>query len=272
MESIEGDDPILNEGFLTASWPPPIAILSGSNDWEYARRTTPDVKGTTRWNPLLPAVDGGMGSLADAVKHRAIPFVGFCGGAQILALLEARTDGSGAEIDAILRRNTGRPIRGFAPEAALIRAWPGESRPTTKVTFDKNDSLFADLAFPGGRSTTHAFPQSHLDLVRPEAFLPRGPLARMRIVASSLFCSPAVVASLRAPAVEKNPSGLGRCSRVTEVFRSRGDTWPVIGAQFHAEQRDFTTAPGGDPPEAIADARLFVAAIYEEIVDAYLHR
>lgn len=272
LESIEGDDPALNEAFLTSSFPAPIAVLSGSNDWEYARRTTPDVKGTTRWNPLLSAREGGMGDLADAVKHRAAPFVGFCGGAQILALLEARTDGAGSEIDAVLRRNTGRPIRGFAPEAALIRAWPGEARPTTKVTFDRTDSLFADLAAVSGRSITHAFPQSHLDLVRPEAFLPGGPLARLQIVATSLFCSPAVVASLRAPAIVKNPTGSGRCSRVTEVFRSRGADWPLIGAQFHPEQRDFAVAPAGDPPEAIADARMFVAATYEEIVDAYLRR
>ncbi len=267
LESIEGDDPALGEAFLTASWPPPIAVLSGSNDWEYARRTAPNTTGTTKWNPLLPARDGGMGALASAVKRRTVPFVGFCGGAQILALLEARTDGSGAEIDAVLRRNTGRPIRGFAPASALIRAWPGEGRPPTRVVFDGTDSLFADLASPSGRTTTHAFPQSHLDLVRPEAFLDSGPLARMRIVATSQFCSPAVMASLRPPAVEKSPNGL-RCTRVTEVFRSRDGAWPVIGAQFHAEQRDF--AAPGDPPEAVADARLFVAATYEEIVDAYL--
>jgi hypothetical protein len=272
LESIEGDDPALTEGFLTASWPPPIAVLSGSNDWEYARRTAPNTSGTTKWNPLLPARDGGMGALATAVKHRAVPFVGFCGGAQILALLEARTDGSGAEIDAILRRNTGRPIRGFAPASSLIRAWPGEGRPAPRVVFDKNDSLFADLASASGRSTTHAFPQSHLDLVRPEAFLDSAPLARLRIVATSQFCSPAVVASLHAPSVEKNPAGVGRCARVTEVFRSRDGAWPIIGAQFHAEQRDFPAPLAGDPPEAVADARMFVAATYEEIVDAYLRR
>lgn len=266
LESIEGDDPALSESFLAASWPPPIAVLSGSNDWEYARRTTPNTKGTTRWNPLLPAREGGMGDLADAVKHRAIPFVGFCGGAQILALLEARRDGSGSEIDAVLRRNTGRPIRGFAPESALIRAWPGESRPAPRVTFDRNDALFADLAFPNGRSATHAFPQSHLDLVRPDAFANGGPLAGFRIVATSLFCSPGVVASL-------NPvNGIGRCSKVTEVFRSRDGAWPIIGAQFHPEMRDYTQPPAGDPAEAVADARLFVAAAYEEILDAYLRR
>lgn len=274
LESIEGDDPALSEAFLTASWPPPISVLSGSNDWEYARRTTPDITGTTRWNPLLSSHDGGMGDLAGAVKHRAAPFIGFCGGAQILALLEARADGSGREIDAVLRRNTGRPIRGFAPESSLIRAWPGESRLAPRVTFDKSDPLFADLAFPSGRSATHAFPQSHLDLVRPDAFAPGGPLARLRVVATSLFCSPVVVASLNPIAFEKNPSGAGRCSRVTEVFRSNDEAhgWPVIGAQFHAEQRDYAQPPPGDPPEAVADARLFVAAAYEEILDSYLSR
>lgn len=269
VESIEGDDPALGEAFLTASFPPPITVLSGSNDWEYARRTAENAGGTTRWNPLLPAREGGMSALASAVKRRAAPFVGFCGGAQILALLEARTDGSGAEIDAVLRHNTGRPIRGLAPRAALIRAWPGESRPPTRVDFDKTDSLFADLASPSGRTATHGFPQSHLDLVRPEAFVDGGPLARMRVVATSQFCSPAVLASLRPPSVEKGAKGV-RCTRVTEVFRSRDGAWPVIGAQFHAEQRDFAAPAPGDPPEAVADARMFVAATYEEIVDAYL--
>lgn len=273
LESIEGDDPALTEAFLTASWPPPISVLSGSNDWEYARHTTPDMTtGTTKWNPLLPAQQGGMGDLADAVKHRAAPFVGFCGGAQILALLESRSDGSGREIDAVLRRNTGRPIRGFAPESSLIRAWPGETRLAPRVTFDKSEPLFADLAFPSGRSATRAFPQSHLDLVRPDAFAPGAPLSGFRVVATSLFCSPVVVASLNPMAFEKNPSGTGRCSRVTEVFRSKGTSWPIIGAQFHAEQRDYAQPPPGDPPEAVADARLFVAAAYEEILDSYLGR
>lgn len=270
LEAMEGDDPTLSSAWLASSWPPPIVVLSGSNDWEYARRTSLSAKGRTRWNPLLSAHEGGMGDLARAVKTRAAPFVGFCGGAQILALLEAKKDGSGGEIDEILRRNTGRPIRGFATTASLIRGWPGEGAMPPRVTFDPNDPLFVDLAGPSHRNTTHGFPQSHLDLVRPEAFAPGGPLARMQIVASSLFCSPSVVASLHPLAVTPNPTGAGRCARVTEVFRSVGGPWPIVGAQFHAEQRDFDTPAPGDPAESVADARMFVAAAYEEILDVYL--
>jgi len=269
IESIEGDDPVLDERWLTASSPPPIVFLSGSNDWDYARRTTVSASGRTRWNPLREARDGGMGSLAGAVRNRAVPFVGFCGGAQILALLEARRDGSGDEIDDVLRRNTGRPIRGFAPESSLIRAWPGENGAAVPVAFDPRDSLFADIG-AGGRTMTRAFPEAHLDLIRPDAFEPGRPLQRMQILATSVFCSPVVVASLRATAMAPNPSGKGRCARVTEAFRARDGAWPLIGVQFHPEQRDFAVAPPGDPPEAIADARLFLAAAYEEIIDAYL--
>jgi hypothetical protein len=270
LESIEGDDAALDAAFLTASWPPPIVVLSGSNDWDYARRTTASAKGRTRWNPLRSAREGGMGGLASAVKGRVAPFLGFCGGAQILALLEARRDGSGDEIDAVLRRNTGRPIRGFASSASLIRAWPGEGLYAPRVTFDVADPLFTDLAGPTRRTTTRGFPQSHLDLVRPEAFVPDGPLHDFRVVATSLFCSPAVSASLGPIAMAPNPSGVGRCARVTEVFRAGTGRWPLVGAQFHAEQRDFDSAAVGDPPESAADARLFVAAAYEAIVDAYL--
>ncbi|MBI2394486.1 MAG: hypothetical protein HYV09_33255 [Deltaproteobacteria bacterium] len=271
LESIAGDDPLLRADWLRASWPPPIVVLSGSNDWEYARRTSIAPKGRTRWNPLLPAKLGGMGDVADAIQSRAAPFLGFCGGAQLIALLEARRDGSGDEIDAVLRRNNGRLIRGFAPASSLIRAWPGEAHLSPRVTFDPRDALFADLAGPSLRNTTQAFPQSHLDLIRPEAFDERGPLARFEVLATSLFCSSTVVASLHPVAATKNPNGAGRCARVTEVFRARpGEGWPIVGAQFHAEQRDFSTPPPGDPPEAVADARLFVAGAYEEVIDAYL--
>lgn len=270
LEAIEGDDPAFERGWLTASWPPPVAVLSGSNDWDYARKTSVSSKGRTRWNPLLPAREGGMGDLEAAVKARATPFLGFCGGAQILALLEAKKDGNGDEIDAVLRRNTGRLIRGFATNASLIRSWPGEKQPPPRVTFEPTDPLFVDLAGPSHRNATLTFPQSHLDLVRPEAFASGGPLERFQILATSLFCSPAVVASLHPLAFAPNPSGAGRCARVTEVFRARHGRFPLIGAQFHAEQRDFDSVPAGEPPESAADARMFVAAAWEEIVDAYI--
>lgn len=267
LESIEADDPLLEERFLMASWPPPITVLSGSNDWDYAHKTVISPKGRLRWNPLRPAREGGLGDLASAVKHRAAPFFGFCGGAQLLALLEARTDdGVEEEIDAVLRRNTGRFIRAFVKDDAFIRSWPGEPAPRRAVVFAADDLLFSDLAGPTRRTRTFGFPESHLDMVRPEAFLPGAPLAGFEVLASSTFCSPSVVAGLHAP---KDPAG-HRCTKVTEVFRSKGGRWPIIGSQFHAEQRDFDRPAPGEPAESVADARLFVAAAYEQVLDAYL--
>ena len=46
--------------------------------------------------------------------------------------------------------------------------------------------------------------------------------------------------------------------------------WPIIGAQFHAEQTRLRDPGPGDPPESVADARLFFAAAYEQMVDAYV--
>jgi hypothetical protein len=68
-----------------------------------------------------------------------------------------------------------------------------------------------------------------------------------------------------------NPSGPGSCDTVTEAFRSNDGGCPIIGTQFHAEQRDFSTPGPGDPPESIADARLFFDAAYEQMVSAYVH-
>jgi hypothetical protein len=76
----------------------------------------------------------------------------------------------------------------------------------------------------------------------------------MDVIAESAFCA---------------ADGTGECSTIPEAFRSRDRAWPIIGAQFHAEQRDFASAAPGDPPESVADPRLFIAAVYEEMVDAY---
>jgi hypothetical protein len=314
LESIEGDDPGFDERWLAASWPPPITILSGSNDWDYARASYRPAKGRMTWNPLESSERGGMGGLAKAVAARVAPFVGFCGGAQILALLEARRDRRGHEIDAILRRNGGRPIRGVATDAALVRAWPGETRPRVEIRFDPKDPLFADVA-AHGRTTSRAFAVSHFDYVRPQAFAPGGPLERLELVATSLACAQSPVAALQAAAREP------RCIQVTQAFRSRAGPWrsarddvapcdrctgpwrsarddvapcdrctgpwrsarndvapcdrctgpwPLVGTQFHPEQRDFATVEGDDDPASTADPRLFLASVYEEIVDAYV--
>ncbi len=279
LESIEGDDPLLDAQFLAQSSPPPIAVLSGSNDWDYAHDTGPDAAHPRRWHwdPLRDARAGGMGQLAVAVRNRVAPFLGFCGGAQILGLLEARrSDGTSSEgdlhtIDRILKRTSGRPIRGFARPAEVERAWPTDPHPVrAKIQFLPSDPLFADLAGPWLRSTTQALPESHADALRLDAFLPGNPLERFDVVATSAFCGADVVPGGGGDPPFANPSGPGFCETVPEAFRSRDRAWPVIGAQFHAEQRDFTNAAPGDPPESTADPRLFLAAAYETMIDAYV--
>src|SRR5260370_36491139 len=169
LEAIEGDDPQLDGQLLTQSSPPPLAVLSGSNDWDYALETGPDRAKPKfwHWDPLRGARLGGMGQLARTVRSRRAPFLGFCGGAQILALLEARRGETSAEddlrtIDRVLRRTSGRPIRGFAPPVDVERAWPTDPHPLrAKIQFVPNDPLFTDLAGPLRRSTTHALSQLH---------------------------------------------------------------------------------------------------------------
>lgn len=279
LEAIEGDDPLLDAQLLSQSSPPPIAVLSGSDDWDYADQTGPDPKRPRfwHWDPLRDARGGGMAQLAPAVRQRVAPFIGFCGGAQLLALLESTPEGSGspeqdrAAIDRVLRRTSGRPIRGFAPPIDFERAWPGDPpRPRAVIQFIPNDPLFADVAGAERRSTTQALPESHSDAVRSDAFLPGGPLERFEVLATSAFCGPDVVAASPRDGVFPNPTGPGWCDTVPEAFRSRDPAWPVLGTQFHAEQRDFAVPGPGDPPESVADARLFFAAAYEQMVGAYV--
>ena len=258
--------------------PPPIAVLSGSNDWDYASRTGPDPDRPWRWHwdPLLEADAGGMGQLAQAVRGRAALFLGFCGGAQILALLEAKTSEAGWPdadrwlIDRVLQRTAGGPIRGFATPTDVARAWPADPHPLrAKVRFAAQDPLFADLAGPERRSVTQSFPEFHVDAVRPEAFLPGGLLQRFDIVATSSFCSPGAAPTDPPLASPPDPSGAGRCETLPEAFRSKDSGWPIIGAQFHPEQRDFASPAPGEPPESVADPHLFLAAAYEQVIDAY---
>jgi hypothetical protein len=278
LESIEGDDPGLDAQLLEQSSPPPIAVLSGSNDWDYASVTGPDPDRPWRWHwdPLRDADGGGMGQLAPAVRGRVAPFIGFCGGAQILALLEARTAEAGWPdadrwlIDEVLRRTMGRRIRGFASPVDIERAWPGDVHPLrAKIRFASMDPLFVDLAGPQRRSSSESLPEFHADAVRPDAFLPGAVLERFEVLATSAFCSPDVVAFGPRDASFPDPSGSGRCITVPQAFRSKDSGWPVIGAQFHAEQRDFAFPGPDDPPESVADPRLFLAGAYEQIVDAY---
>ena len=254
LEAIEGDDPLLDAQLLAQSSPPPIAVLSGSNDWDYAPETGPDPVRTKwwHWDPLREPRLGGMAQLAGAVRHRVAPFIGFCGGAQILGLLEAkRSDASSPEddlrlIDQVLQRTSGHPIRGFATPVDVERAWPSDPHPPrATIQFAPNDPLFVDLAGPLHRSTTQALPELHADAIRPDAFLPGAPLQRFAVLATSAFCAQDVVAAGPRDGVFPNPGGPGSCDTVPEAFRSRGGGWPIIGAQFHAEQRDFSSRRPG---------------------------
>jgi hypothetical protein len=282
LESIEGDDPQLDALFLSQSSPPPVAVLSGSNDWEYDASTGPDLHDPHspkrwRWDPLRDARFGGLGQLAPAVHDRVAPFMGFCGGAQILGLLEARRfdywtpEDDRRTIDTVLRRTSGRPIRGFASPLDLERSWPPDPHPLrSKVEFVATDPLFADVAGPQHRRTTQSLPELHVDALRPDAFLPGAPLERFEVIATSAFCAPDVVAAGPRDGVFPNAGGSGWCDTVPEAFRSRGSAWPIIASQFHAEQWDFMTPGPGDPPESVADARLFIASAFDEMVDAYV--
>jgi len=261
LESIEGDDPRLDARWLAESSPPPIAVMSGSNDWDYARETGPDPVQPKRWHwdPLRDARLGGIGQLTGAVRRRVVPFLGFCGGAQLLALLESHPQDRGPSeddlrvTDRVLSRNDGRAIRGFALPGEVVRAWPTDPHSLrAKVQFVQDDPLFADLTGPARRSATLAFPELHSDAIRPDAFSPGGLLERFQVVASSTFCT------------EQG------CTLVPEAYRSRGSGWPIIGAQFHPEQRDFPAPAPGEPPESVADPFLFLAAAYESLIDAYV--
>lgn len=282
IETIEADDRNLDEALLELSSPPPLTVLSGSNDWDYAAGAWRSSPSKWLWNPLRDWAQGGIGQLHRAVKDRIAPFLGFCGGAQILALLEARRDDAASEaqdhdtIASVIRRTSGRPIdAGIGAKQDFEVAWPGDGNPRVAVSFEPVNWLFSDIAsvVPADgppRHTSRAFPESHMDAVRPDAFLPDRPLRRFEILASSWFCGRTVRSpGPRDPAIP-NASGPGLCARVPEVFRSSEGRFPVIGTQFHPEQRDFPFAALPDPPGSEADPGLFLAAAYDEIVDAYL--
>jgi hypothetical protein len=281
IETIEGDDEQLEPALLAGSSPPPITILSGSNDWEYASYTEWDTSSGHKrwhWDPLADAWLGGMARLGPAVKGRVAPMLGFCGGMQLLALLEAASseaptspEDDAKTIDAIVRRTDGRPVRGYASPNEFERAWPGEDAPRDVISFDAHDPVFADLTSSSHRTVTREFPESHVDALRPDAFLPGGPLERFTIVASSDFCGAEVTDGGPKDRAFPSPDGKGMCTKIPEVYESTGGRYPIIASQAHTEHpRDFPKAADGDPPEAVADPQLFISGAYEAIVDAYV--
>jgi hypothetical protein len=282
LEVIEGDDPLLAAPLLRVTAPPPVVVLSGSFDWEFDRTTGPsdERRGHWSWNVAEPAGEGGggMGQLRAAVQARSAPFIGFCGGAQILALLEAMPAGAAddaqqlALVDQVLLRNGNRPVRGLVTrKLPYERTWwsdgPELDATRPSISFDRGDPLF-DAAAGSQRDSSREIPTSHGDMLRLSAF--SGPLARLRVAAHSDFCRSWVVEGPEETALDPaDPSR--RCVRMPQAFRSRDPfAYPVIGFQFHPEQRDLTRLAPGSPAEARGDALNAVANAIELALLGYL--
>jgi hypothetical protein len=268
LEAIEGDDPLL-ASVVAATSPPPVVMLSGAKDWEFSDVTAPWPGSKTLWGwDVTSDADSpgrGMGRLGPLVRARAVPFLGFCGGAQILALLAAN-----APLDDVLMRNANNRIRGLLTvKKPYERAWwsdPAElddERPT--ISFDPFDPLF-DVAEPGPRRTsTRELPSLHGDVIRPSAFARL--LVDQRVVATSTFCRPWVEEGLE----PTTPSPEARCITVPQAFRTTDPTkQPILGFQFHPEQRDLTRLAPGSPPEARADALAVFSNAIALVLDAYV--
>lgn len=290
IEAIEADDPTLTRDLLEAGGVPPIVILSGSLDWDFDTSTHdwPTKPGHYSWDVLSDArsIGRGMGRLADAVRSRSAPFVGFCGGAQILALLDGApasrdltrqgspNDGP-TEFDPFVIRIGNEPIRGLLTRASPYeRAWwsdpPHMDADRPEIFFDPSDPLFDTLGGSSRRSSSRELPSSHGDSLRDSA-LGRPPLRDLKVAAWSHFC--------RSWVREDGPEattidGSGRrCIRVPQAFRSTSrQGFPLIGFQFHPEQRDFTRLAPGSAIDARGDAMNVIGNAIAIALDAYVER
>ena len=195
--------------------------------------------------------------------------MGFCGGAQILGLLEAkRPDATSPEddrrlIDQVLRRTSGQPIRGFAPPIDVERAWPGDPHPPrAKIAVrPERPALRGPRRAAAAGRPRRRCPSRTPTPSGPTRFCPAG-----RSRASK--CWPRARSARRTsspPAprdgVFPNPSGPGLVRHRAARRSARADgAWPVIGAQFHAEQRDFAsparaTRPSRSPTRSCSSRR-----------------
>jgi hypothetical protein len=293
LEAIEGDDPVLAKPLLQSMSPPPVLLLSGSLSFEFDDHTAPpsDTTMIWSWNVMASAdePDRGMGQLIPAYRERIAPFIGFCGGAHILGLFEAervlaeraRGGGDGTEappnarsvIDAVITRNTNQEIRPLKLGRPYYeRAWWTDSERMDRirpvVTFDPSDPLFA--ALPGDeRRQSRELPLSHVDMLREPAF--ESLLSRFRVSAFSDYCSP-LVDPAGPEEVRPDPAQPeARCVRVPQAFRSTEPRrFPVIGFQFHPEQRDLTRLVNGSPPDARGDAMNIFADAIDLVLDSYV--
>lgn len=288
VEVIEGDDPTLSPAFLAQSSPPPALILSGAFDWEFDAETKrmSYKPGRVHWNVLAPAGDeGGMGSLAPAVQRRLAPMIGFCGGAQILALLASLSeraedvdhDEALRHLDGVMLRNDNTPIRGRLdhPDPYERTFWfdpPALDAKRPAIRFEPNDPLFLGLGSAAGdpvRRDTRELPSSHGDMLRVSAF--EGPLAGFVLASTSTFCRPWI----RADGPERTRTDEGRpelrCVEVPQAFRSRDEArFPIVGFQFHPEQRDLQRLAPGSPPAARGDALNVLANAVDLALEGYV--
>jgi hypothetical protein len=290
VEVIEGDDPVLSPSFLAESSPPPTLVLSGAFDWEFDAQTKrmSYKPGRVHWNVVAPAGDeGGMGGLAPAVRSRLAPMIGFCGGAQILALLTAMreraedVDENEARtlLDGVLLRNDNSPIRGRLdhPDPYERTFWfdsPSLDGRRPALSFDPLDPLFGGFSAPGAdagtRRETREIPSSHGDMLRVSAF-DRGPLATYVLASTSTFCRPWIHPDgpERTWVDPRQPDD--RCVTVPQAFRTRDDgRFPIVGFQFHPEQRDLQRLAPGSPPEARGDALNVLANAIDLALEGYV--
>ncbi len=273
LETVEGDDPSLDPRLIEAMGQPPILTLSGSLDWDFDFSTGPwqNRPKHWRWAPqgLADSPDRGMGELQALVQGRRAPFLGFCGGAQILALLD-----SGAPFDMVLARLSNDPIRGLIQiDKPYESTWwydpPSADSSRPRIFFDPRELLFSSLvSTEHPRDSSVELPSSHGDMLRPSAFS-RGEVPSLQVIAWSDFCRPWIDPHGLEPTWPA-PDGKGYCLRVPQAFRSVETVgYPVVGFQFHPEQQDLKRPGVNSPPEARGDALEILAASVDWEIERY---
>jgi hypothetical protein len=290
LEAMCGDDPRLDRRMLEAAFPPPVVVLSGSLDWEFGEPTGPSggKPGHWTWNALARASEPGrgMGQLREALERRSAPFLGLCGGAQILAVLEAarRLEESGAAgsaalsaqavYDRVLARNDNRPVRGLVERKDLYEhAWwfdpPKDDAARPTIRFDPSDRLFEGLGGAGrARSSTRELASSHGDMVRVSALAEL--LPGYAIVAWSEYCRAFVDGAGPERTWQEASAPGARCVRIPQAFRSVDGGFPVVGLQFHPEQRDLVRLAPGSAAEARGDAMNVMANAVDLVIERFL--
>ena len=112
-------------------------------------------------------------------------------------------------------------------------------------------------------------PSSHGDMIRASAL--GGRLPGLRMIAHSDFCASWVDPRGPEPTFADPNDPSRRCVRVPQAFRSIDtEGYPIVGFQFHPEQRDLPRLAPGAPPEARADSLQVVANTLDLAIEAWL--